>query len=171
MIRNLIGVMGPGETASKTEIATAFALGKAIAEQDWVLLTGGRAVGVMEAASQGARSANGLVVGILPGPTEAQMSSAVDIPIVTGMGNGRNVINVLSSQVVVACGLGAGTLSEIALALKLCKPLIVMHVAPAIVDTWPQPDGSQVSIANTGSEAIAQIHVLLINLRSPLPDG
>ena len=122
MTRILIGVMGPGERATRAERETAFALGQRIAQQGWVLLTGGRAAGVMAAASQGAHTAQGLVVGILPGEIPTNMSAAVDIPILTGVGQARNAINVLSSQVVIACGWGAGTLSEIAFALKLGKP-------------------------------------------------
>ncbi|MGD1862786.1 MAG: hypothetical protein ACFB0E_22800 [Leptolyngbyaceae cyanobacterium] len=90
MIRILIDVIGPGETATAVDIRLASALGAAIANQDWALLTGGRAVGVMAAASQGARAAGGLVVGILASETRTQMSSAVNIPILTGLGQGRN---------------------------------------------------------------------------------
>lgn len=161
MIRNLIGVMGPGKTASSEEIATAYALGQAIAKQGWVLITGGRAAGIMDAASQGAQSAQGLVVGILPDETGAQMSSAVDIPIVTGMGHGRNVINILSSRVVIACGLGPGTLSEIAFAMKLQKPLLLMHLEPATVDVLTHLATSPIESVDTVAEAIARIDSLL----------
>jgi len=157
MTRNLIGIMGPGETASPQERETAYALGQAIAQQGWVLLTGGRATGVMAAASRGAQSMNGCVVGILPDETQAQMSSAVDIPIVTGMGQARNVINVLSSQVIIACGLGAGTLSEIALAIKLQKPLILMHLSPNMVESLHELKDATIFVANTVEEAIAQV--------------
>lgn len=161
MIRNLIGIMGPGETASQTEIEAAYDLGKAIAQQGWILLTGGRAAGVMEAASQGARSVEGLVVGILPDENCSQMSSAVDIPIVTGLGSGRNVINVLSSQVVIACGLGAGTLAEIALALKLEKPLILLHVPVALCQQLQGLARAPMVRVETVAAAIAQVHTLL----------
>lgn len=161
MIRNLIGVMGPGKTASSKEIATAYALGQAIAEQGWVLITGGRAAGVMDAASQGAQSAQGLVVGILPDETGAQMSSAVDIPIVTGMGHGRNVINVLSSRVVIACGLGAGTLSEIAFAIKLQKPLLLMHMEPPTIEGLTHLATSPIWAVDSVAGAIARIDAWL----------
>jgi len=134
MTRILIGVMGPGEGATAAERNTAFQLGQAIATRGWTLLTGGRASGVMDAASHGAQAAGGLVIGILPGEEIATLSAAVDIPILTGMGQARNTINVLSSRVVIACGWGAGTLAEIALALKLRKPLVLMHVPPTLVD-------------------------------------
>lgn len=157
MTRNLIGVMGPGAHASPAETSTAYDLGQAIAHNGWVLLTGGRAAGVMDAASRGARSAQGWVVGILPEETDTNMSAAVDIPIVTGLGSGRNVINVLSSRVVIACGLGAGTLSEIALAIKLHKPLILMHVPDALLSHLQLMGTAPVVRAATVSEAIAQV--------------
>jgi hypothetical protein len=148
--------MGPGAGATPAEVATAFALGQQIAQQGWVLLTGGRAAGVMDAASRGAQAAGGLVIGILPGETTAQMSSSVDIPILTGVGQGRNVINVLSSQVVIACGLGAGTLSEMALALKLQKPLILMHVPTSLQGQLTALATAPVYAAATVTAAIAQ---------------
>ena len=157
MTRILIGIIGPGETATAAETAMASAVGAAIAQQGWGLVTGGREVGVMAAASQGAHAAQGWVVGILPGETTQQMSSAVDIPILTGMGNGRNVIVVLSSRVVIACGLGAGTLSEIALALKLNRPLILMLGATEWQTTLRALTASPVLTADTVETAISQV--------------
>ena len=127
----LIGVMGPGESAKAKVEQVAYELGRCIAQQGWGLLTGGRNVGVMNAASQGAKSAGGLTIGILPTSETSCISEAVDIPILTNMGNARNSINVLSSQVVIACGMGAGTASEIALAIKVHKPVILMEIEPA----------------------------------------
>ncbi|HEY9652876.1 MAG TPA: cytochrome, partial [Coleofasciculaceae cyanobacterium] len=108
MRKIIIGVMGPGEQASSTELNNAYALGKHIATQGWVLLTGGRNTGVMDAASKGAKAAGGLTVGILPTNNTTHLSDAVDIAITTDMGNARNNINVLSSDVVIACGMGTG---------------------------------------------------------------
>ncbi|WP_242044677.1 SLOG cluster 4 domain-containing protein [Anabaena azotica] len=109
MNKIVIGVMGAGEGATANDGENAYKLGELIAQAGWVLLTGGRNVGVMDAASQGAKSANGLTVGILPGTQAEGISVAVDIAIFTDMGNARNNINVLSSHVVIACGMGAGT--------------------------------------------------------------
>ena len=128
MHKVLIGVMGPGQPANPHIEQVAYDLGKRIAQQGWGVLTGGRNVGVMEAASQGAKSVGGLTIGILPRSELEELSQAVDIPILTDMGNARNNINVLSSQVVIACGMGAGTASEIALAIKAQKPVILMEV-------------------------------------------
>ena len=80
----------------------------------------------MDAASQGAKSVDGLTIGILPGKDDKGISEAVDIVIFTDMGNARNNINVLSSDVIVACGMGKGTASEIALALKSNKKVILL---------------------------------------------
>jgi uncharacterized protein (TIGR00725 family) len=126
MQKIIIGVMGPGEKATPIDIENAYQLGKCIAQQGWVLLTGGRNVGVMEAASQGAKQNKGLTIGILPGNNSKGISEAVDIAIFTDMHNARNNINVLSSDVVIACGMGLGTASEVALALKNKKPVILL---------------------------------------------
>lgn len=161
MTKILIGVMGPGETATADDISLAYTLGQAIAQQGWGLLTGGRAAGVMTAASQGAQTAGGLVVGILAGEDTAQMSEAVDIAICTGMGQGRNVINVLSSHVVIACGLGSGTLSEIALALKFHKPVILLNWPSNLVEELQSLPMADIAIAPTVTAAIRHTQTYL----------
>ncbi len=122
----IIGVMGGG-TASPNDLEIAYQLGGLIAQNGWVLLNGGRRAGIMEASAKGAKSLGGLTVGILPDESRRGTSSFIDIPVLTGMGNARNCINVLSSDVVVACPGGAGTLSEIALALKVRRPVILLN--------------------------------------------
>ena len=122
----IIGVMGGG-TASPNDLENAYQLGGLIAQNGWVLLNGGRRAGIMEASAKGAKSLGGLTVGILPDESRRGTSAFIDIPVLTGMGNARNCINVLSSDVVVACPGGAGTLSEIALALKVRRPVILLN--------------------------------------------
>ncbi len=122
----VVGVMGGGEGTSAEICRQAYTLGSLIAQEGWVLLNGGRAAGVMEASARGAREAGGLTVGILPGKDLMGASPHVDIPIVTGLGDARNYINVLSSSVVVVLPGGAGTLSEAALALKNGKTIITL---------------------------------------------
>lgn len=121
----VIGVMG-GANVSDEVVVMARELGRQIAKRGWVLLNGGRNNGVMAASAAGARAAGGMVIGVLPDRTTDAASPDLDIAVVTGLGDGRNVINVLSSDVVVACPGGLGTLSEIALALKNGKPVIVL---------------------------------------------
>ena len=124
-MRTIIGVMGGGGAKPEVE-AMAAEMGRLIAESGFVLLTGGRDCGVMAAASRGASEAGGLVVGILPTEEASDAAPDVDIAIPTGMGDARNVINVLASRVVIALQGGAGTISEIAHALKLGRPVITV---------------------------------------------
>ncbi len=127
MPKVVIGVMGPGTTATVIDLQNAYELGQLIAAEGWVLLTGGRNSGVMHAASQGAKQAGGLTIGILPTADKTALSDAIDIAVLTDMGSARNNINVLSSQVVIACGMGAGTASEIALAIKAQKKVVLLN--------------------------------------------
>ncbi len=122
----IIGVMGGGQ-ATDAHIRAAYRLGSLIARQGWVLLNGGRNAGIMEASAKGAWEQGGITVGILPDDNEARTSEYIQIPILTGMGNARNAINVLSSNIVVACAGGAGTLSEVALAVKSDKKVIALN--------------------------------------------
>ncbi len=127
MSKFIVGVMGTGENASREAMRHAHDLGKLIAQEGWVVLSGGRDAGVMKAVNEGAKEiAGSITVGILPS-AQAKASPNIDIAIITDMGNARNNINVLSSHVVVACGNGsAGTASEIALAIKAKKPVILL---------------------------------------------
>jgi len=122
----IIGIMGGGKAARKDEKA-AYRLGGLIAKEGWILLNGGRNAGIMEASAKGAFDHGGLTVGILPDDNCDRVSEYIKIPIITGMGNARNCINVLSSDIVVACPGGLGTLSEIALALKNSKAVILLN--------------------------------------------
>jgi uncharacterized protein (TIGR00725 family) len=125
--RPVVGVMGATEPRPAT-LEAARRLGRLIAEAGWVVLTGGRPAGVMEAACAGAKAVHGsLTLGILPSGPEGPVSASVDVAVFTGVGEARNTINVLSSDVVIACGVeGAGTASEVALALKLGRPTILL---------------------------------------------
>ncbi len=134
MSKPIIGVIGPGDGATSKNETEAEELGKLIANAGWVLLTGGRDIGVMDAASKGARQAGGLTVGILPSENKEGASQYLDIPICTGMGSARNNINILSSDVIISCGIGAGTMSEVMLALKAAKPLIALNPSAALMD-------------------------------------
>ena len=122
----IIGVAGGMDHVSSQDLENAETLGGFIAQKGWFLLTGGRNLGIMDRASKGAKFHGGTTIGILPDEKEFATSSYIDIPIYTGMGEARNVINVLSSDVVVACPGASGTISEVALALKSSKPVILM---------------------------------------------
>jgi len=132
--RPVIGLMGGGDDARRSDVRLAEQLGRRVAERGWVLLTGGRASGVMAAANRGAKSVSGsLTIGILPS-VESETSAHVDVAIFTNLGDARNAINVISSDVVVICGRpGAGTASEAALALKARRPVVFVDAPPETV--------------------------------------
>ncbi|MCP9841909.1 cytochrome [Synechococcus sp. J7-Johnson] len=131
-----VGVMGAGNGASAEAMRLADQLGECISARGWVLLTGGRPAGVMAAASRGALRVGGhLVVGVLPNEgngDDRQRTADLDLALFAGMGKARNVINVLSADVVVVCGGGGpGTASEAAHALNGGRPLVLLAV-PAL---------------------------------------
>ncbi len=154
MRKTIIGVIGPGAGATEQDKQNAFDLGSLIAAHGWVLLSGGRDEGVMDAANKGAKSAGGLTVGIIPTADNDQTSEAVDIAIVTSMGSARNNINVLTSAIVIACGMGTGTASEVALALKGKKQVILLTDNQSSKQFFKDLDKERVHAVNSPLEAI-----------------
>ena len=116
-----IAVVGGGECSPEV-FEMACRLGRLLAEKGHILICGGLG-GVMEAVCRGAKEAGGLTVGILP-DEKASANGFVDIAIATGMGHARNAIIVKSADAVIALPGEHGTLSEIALALKMGKRVI-----------------------------------------------
>ncbi len=162
MRRAVIGVMGSAE-ASPNSITTARELGRLIAEHGWVLLTGGWPAGVMAAACAGAKEVAGsLTLGILP-TSAGGVGADVDLAVFTGMGDARNAVNVLSSDVVVACGVeGPGTASEVALGLKAAKPVILLGAAPAATAFFQELHcAGRLLEADSASEAVRLIEEVL----------
>lgn len=153
-MKTVIGVIGASE-ASSDERETALEVGRQIAGKGAVLLCGG-AGGVMEAACMGAHSKGGLTVGIIPGASRSDANRYVDIPVVTGMGHGRNIIVASSCDAVIAIGGGFGTLSEIAFALRLKIPVVGIR-------TW---DVSSEIKKATGPDEAVDMAVELANARS-----
>jgi uncharacterized protein (TIGR00725 family) len=100
-------------------------VGRLIAERGGVLVTGGLS-GVMEAASRGAKRANGLVVGILPGFDKRDANEYVDLAITTGMGWMRNTLTVRAADAVIMISGGIGTLNELTVAYEL-KPTVILE--------------------------------------------
>jgi len=121
----IIGVIGAG-SADEQALDNAYRVGAAIADSDAALVCGGMG-GVMEAACRGAKEAGGLTIGIVPGPDRLMVNRYVDVPIVTNMGHARNVIIAHTAQALIAVAGGPGTLSEIAIGLKLGKPVISVN--------------------------------------------
>lgn len=118
----IVGVIGSSKADSDI-LALAEEVGAEIAKRGAAVVCGGL-TGVMEAVCKGARKEGGLTIGIIPSDSRDDANPYVQIPIVTGMGMGRNVMLVKTADVVIAVGGEFGTLSEIAHALKLGKTVI-----------------------------------------------
>jgi uncharacterized protein (TIGR00725 family) len=144
-----IAVVGAGDPHPDTD-GVAFEVGRALGERGAVLVCGGM-TGVMEAACRGAKAAGGTTVGILPTSHRWHANEFVDIAIATGMGEMRNALIVRAVDAVVAVGGEFGTLSEIALALKIGVPVVGLG-------TWglSKPTGPVAAIVNasTPDEAV-----------------
>lgn len=143
-----IGVVGEG-VCSRRAARDAERVGAALAAAGAILVCGGLK-GVMEAASRGAARAGGVVLGLLPGVSRDDANCWVTVSVVTGMDQARNVLVVRSSDAIVAIGGMYGTLSEIAMALKLGVPVVGLR-------TWRlrQAEGRRVPLlrAATAEEA------------------
>jgi uncharacterized protein (TIGR00725 family) len=146
----IVGVIGGSEVSPELYRA-AETIGREIALRRAVLITGGL-TGVMEAASRGAKAGGGVTIGVLPGLSPHDANPYIDFPIVTGLGEARNLIIVRTADVLIAVGRGYGTLSEIAFALRLQKPVIGL-------DTWEVDEA--IARVQSPEEAVARAFMFL----------
>jgi uncharacterized protein (TIGR00725 family) len=130
-MKAIIGVMGArAGHATREDIRLAYSVGRLVAQLGAVVLTGG-ITGVMAASGRGAWDCGGTVLAIGPDNDRRRLNPFIDIAVITGMGPGRNFLNVLSSNIVVAVGVRSpGTLAEVAFALQLKRPLIILGGTP-----------------------------------------
>lgn len=136
-----VAVIGAGSADKKTG-ATARELGGLLAREGYTLISGGLG-GVMRAASEGARQAGGHTVGLLPGLERGQANEFVEYPVVTGLGHMRNFLVVANADIVIAVEGGWGTLSELALARKIGKPVIAIGRWSALEGVIPAADPAE----------------------------
>ncbi len=142
----------------------AESVGAELARAGAVLVCGGLE-GVMEAACKGAAREGGLTIGILPGLDVAEANRWVRIPIATGVGHARNLAVVATSQAVIAVDGEYGTLSEIAYALRIGRPVVGLatwKIEPGDYNTWLNRKAS-ISHASDAAEAVQ----LALRLASP----
>ena len=128
-----------GADCSEEEALLSFETGQLLAQAGAVLLCGGM-TGVMQEACRGAKSQGGTTIGILPGTDRRQANPYVDIALPTGMGEGRNFLLVRAADSIIAIGGGWGTLSEIALALRIGCPVIGLKTLEVVRDKKPLND-------------------------------
>ncbi len=144
-----IAVVGGGGDLDPSTEEAAEAVGRAVATAGAVLVCGGLG-GVMAAACRGARAADGLTVGLLPGLDRAEANAWVQVAVVTGLGELRNGLVVRSADALVAVGGEWGTLSEIALALKAGKAVVGLG-------SWELAAGDRrVVVARDPEEAVSK---------------
>lgn len=125
MVKMQVGVIGGGVCDNKTEMI-AEEIGRELALRGVTLICGGLG-GVMEASARGAKRQGGTTIGILPGNSREDANRYIDFQIVTNMGHARNAIIAASSDALIAVGGEYGTLSEIAIALKMGKRVVVIE--------------------------------------------
>jgi uncharacterized protein (TIGR00725 family) len=134
-----IAVVGPSD-ATVEQLTAAEEVGRLLAAAGHTVVTGGLG-GVMQAASRGAAIGDGLVIGILPGADRGEANPFVSVAIATGLGELRNGLVVRCADAVIAVGAGWGTLSEVALAMKAGKPVVLL-------DTGDLPAGPVVATSS-----------------------
>ena len=122
----------------------ARALGREIAAANAVLVCGGLR-GTMEAVARGAAEAGGTVVGLLPTYAHRDGNRWLDVALPTGLGHARNVLVAAAGDALVALPGEHGTLSEIAFARVLGRPVIALGA-------WRSVDG--VAYARTPADAV-----------------
>ena len=127
MPRRYVAVCGASE-ATATQLEAAREVGRLLADAGAVVINGGLG-GVSAAASEGAAKAGGTVVGLLPGTDREGANQHLSLSLPTGMGQARNVLIVTAAESVIAIGQGWGTLSEIAVARRLGRPVVAL-------DSW-----------------------------------
>jgi len=145
-----IGLLGPNTTTDE-ENQLGREIGRHIAEAGAILFCGGLG-GMMRAAAEGAKTAGGQTVGILPGSDRSDANEFIDIPIPTDLGAYRNALLVRSCDAVVAAHGAFGTLSEIAFALRLNIPVVGINTWEVCRDGIPDPG---IHVVQTAEEAVA----------------
>jgi uncharacterized protein (TIGR00725 family) len=149
-MQRYVSVIGPGDEAMPEDIQTAYSVGRLLAEHNIVVVNGGLR-GVMEAASEGASKAGGAVIGLLPGYDRTEANEYLSIAIPTGIGEIRNGLVVRSADAIISIGGSWGTLSEIALAHRIGKPIICINGWHLTGSNWEEID---IARADTPEEAV-----------------
>ncbi len=156
----LIGVIGAGR-ATAEGCARAGEVGRLIAARGAALVCGGLG-GIMEAACRGCAEAGGMTVGILPGNDAAAANRYVTLALPTGLGHARNVVIAQSARALIAIEGEFGTLSEMAIGMKIGRPVIALGAWPALPGVlYAESPAEAVKLAFT------QIGGLLWNRQEP----
>ena len=168
MARDAVHVaVSGGGAADDATCRLAEEVGRELARRGAVVVTGGLG-GAMEAACRGAKAEGGPTIGILPSGDRADANPWVDVAVPTGMGEGRNALVVRAADVVVAVAGEFGTLSEIALALRLGRPVVGLKTWELAREGRPV---EAIVVAVTAAEAAEQAVGLALRARRESPTG
>jgi uncharacterized protein (TIGR00725 family) len=126
IVKRVVAVCGPGGEVAPELLRAAEHVGTLLAAAGVDVVTGGLD-GVMAAAARGARAAGGRAIGVLPGTDARAGNEYLSMALATGLGQLRNGLVVNAADAVIAVGGSWGTLSEIALAGRAAKPVVVIH--------------------------------------------
>jgi uncharacterized protein (TIGR00725 family) len=143
-LRAPVGVIGPNE-AGPGQAAAAEAVGALLGRMRLTLLCGGRQ-GVMESACRGAVGAGGLTIGLLPHHDPDQANPFVTVPIASGIGEARNAVIAQAAACLIAVGDSHGTLSEVALGLRLGKMVFGLAGAARIAGVVQLTDPTDLAV-------------------------
>ncbi len=141
-----VGVIGASRCDERI-YEIAMRVGELLAERGCVVVNGGLG-GVMEASAKGAKLKGGLTVGIIPSGSKEDANPYIDVVVATNMGHARNVIIAHSCDALIAIGGEYGTISEMAIALKLGKKVVAIE--PLVVLPG-------VKVVETPEEAVEEV--------------
>ena len=137
-MQRFIAVIGGGD-AQPAGLEVARQVGREIAQAGYSLVCGGLA-GVMQAAAQGFGEGRGdspgIALGLLPGDHAESANPYIDVAVPTGIGIGRNLLVVRTAVAVIVVGGSSGTLSELAFAWQLGRPVVAVAGTGGVADAW-----------------------------------
>ena len=159
--KTIVGVMGASHI-NEQETQTTQELARLVAQEGWIVLTGGGQSGVMGVAMKAAVEAGGETIGMNPGTKRDGCSEYATIPVFTSSGGGRNYMNIISSDVVVVPShVSEGTLTEVAYALSEHTPLILISGNREDTEYIKRRGGDLVFTVDTPEQAIEIIKQLV----------
>ncbi|HUA10899.1 MAG TPA: hypothetical protein VMA83_02730 [Solirubrobacteraceae bacterium] len=141
---------GAGPDATTEVLEHAGALGRALAGAGATVVCGGLG-GAMDSLAAGVRAGGGTCIGLLPGADRSQASAALSLALPTGLGQARNAVLATAGEALIAVGRGYGTLSEVAFALRLGRPVVLLA-------SWDVPGA--IAVADAASAAAAALQAV-----------
>lgn len=127
-----VGIIGSAADLKYTKLAekTAQELGKIIAKNNWILVFGAEkdTTSLSTITARESRKNGGLTIGVTYDKLDPIfMEDSAEVVIATGMirGGGREMVQALSCDILIAIAGGSGTLNEIAVAYQANIPVVV----------------------------------------------